>query len=188
MDKKGTFYYNTEHEAGQATSIAFQVFDATRSQGRIRLRGGDFSNIWSSSLTTALLLQERWSILHNTSVTKQWTKIWPYIANGVFRIVQNHSEKSYFCRFWGGLPMSNPSTSPWTAWPDGAGRWDNRMAAQHLPRDLVRPSSSFNNSLKRREGDRPPLGSASARPGFEPNQFYWRALYHTARFSPGVGK
>jgi len=24
------------------------------------------------------------------------------------------------------------------------------MAAQHLPRDLVRPSSGFNNSLKRR--------------------------------------
>jgi len=33
-------------------------------------------------------------------------------------------------------PMSNPSTSPWTARPDGSGRWDNRMAAQHLPRYL----------------------------------------------------
>ena len=42
-------------------------------------------------------------------------------------------------------PMSNPSTSLWTAWPDGSGRWDNRMAAQHLPRDLVRPSSGLNN-------------------------------------------
>ena len=29
--------------------------------------------------------------------------------------------------------MSNPPTSSWTAWPDGSGRWDNRMAAQHLP-------------------------------------------------------
>ena len=38
-------------------------------------------------------------------------------------------------------PMSNPSISSWTAWPDGSGRWDNRMAAQHLPRDLMRPSS-----------------------------------------------
>jgi len=38
-------------------------------------------------------------------------------------------------------PMSNPSTSSWTAWPGGSGRWDNWMAAQHLPRDLVRPSS-----------------------------------------------
>ena len=38
-------------------------------------------------------------------------------------------------------PMSNPSTSSWTARPDGFGRWDNRMAAQHLPRDLKRPSS-----------------------------------------------
>ena len=45
-------------------------------------------------------------------------------------------------------PMSNPSTSPWTAWPDGSGRWDSWMAAQHLPRDLARPSSVFNNSLK----------------------------------------
>ena len=46
-------------------------------------------------------------------------------------------------------PMSYPSTSPRTAWPDGAGRWDNWMGAQHLFRDLVRPSSGFNNSLKR---------------------------------------
>jgi len=37
--------------------------------------------------------------------------------------------------------MSNSSTSPWTAWPDGTGRWNNRMSAQHLPPTLVRPSS-----------------------------------------------
>jgi len=42
-------------------------------------------------------------------------------------------------------PMSNPSTSSWTARPDGSGRWNNRMAAQHLPRDLVRSNSGFNN-------------------------------------------
>ena len=30
---------------------------------------------------------------------------------------------------------------PWTEWLDGSGRWYNRMFAQHLPRDLVRPSS-----------------------------------------------
>jgi len=48
------------------------------------------------------------------------------------------------------LTPTNPSTSPWTAWPDGSGRWDNRMAAQHLSRDLVRPSSGVNNWLKRR--------------------------------------
>ena len=29
----------------------------------------------------------------------------------------------------------------WNAWPDGSGRWDNRMAAQHLPWGLVRPTS-----------------------------------------------
>ena len=46
-------------------------------------------------------------------------------------------------------PMSNPSTSSLTAWPDGFRQWDNRMAAQHLPRDLVRPSCGLKNSLKR---------------------------------------
>jgi len=45
-------------------------------------------------------------------------------------------------------PLSTPSTSPWTAWPDGAGQWDSWMAAQHLPRGIVRPSNGFNNSLK----------------------------------------
>ena len=30
---------------------------------------------------------------------------------------------------------------PWTAKPDGSGWRDNRLAAQHLPRDLVRPSN-----------------------------------------------
>jgi len=40
------------------------------------------------------------------------------------------------------LPVINPSTSSsWTARPDGSGRWNNRMAGQHLPRDLVRPIS-----------------------------------------------
>jgi len=34
------------------------------------------------------------------------------------------------------LLLSDPSTSPRTTRPDGSGRWDNRMAAQHLPRYL----------------------------------------------------
>ena len=35
-------------------------------------------------------------------------------------------------------PMSNPSSiSSWTARPDGSGRWNNRMAAQRLPRYLL---------------------------------------------------
>jgi len=41
------------------------------------------------------------------------------------------------------LPMSNPLTSPWIARQDGSGWWDNRLAAEHLPRDLVRPSSGL---------------------------------------------
>jgi len=31
-------------------------------------------------------------MLRNTAVTKQRTAKWPYIANAVFRIVQNHGE------------------------------------------------------------------------------------------------
>ena len=37
-------------------------------------------------------------------------------------------------------PKSNPTTYSWKARPDGSGRWDTRMATQHLTRDLVRPS------------------------------------------------
>jgi len=33
-------------------------------------------------------------------------------------------------------PMSNPSTSPQTTWPDGFRRWNNRMATRHLSRHL----------------------------------------------------
>jgi len=39
---------------------------------------------------------------------------------------------------------------PRTTQTDGSGWWDNRMAAQHLSRDLVRPSSGLKTSLKRR--------------------------------------
>ena len=35
----------------------------------------------------------------------------------------------------------HPSTSPGTTWPDSSGRWDNRMAAQHLPHNLAQQSS-----------------------------------------------
>ena len=46
-------------------------------------------------------------------------------------------------------PLTNTSTSSWTAWSDGSGRWVYRMAAQHLPRDRVRPSSGYKNWPKR---------------------------------------
>ena len=43
---------------------------------------------------------------------------------------------------WPCCPLvPNPSTFSLSAQPDGSGRWDNRMAAQHLPRDIVQPSS-----------------------------------------------
>jgi len=38
-------------------------------------------------------------MLHCTAVTKQCTAKWPYVANVVLRIVQNHEDKSYFRRF-----------------------------------------------------------------------------------------
>ena len=31
-------------------------------------------------------------MFHNTAVTKQWTAKWPFIADVVIRIVQNHGE------------------------------------------------------------------------------------------------
>jgi len=45
-------------------------------------------------------------------------------------------------------PVYNPLTS-WNAWPDGSGWWDNGMGAQHLPQDLMWPSSGLKNLLKR---------------------------------------
>ena len=39
--------------------------------------------------------------------------------------------------------MSKPSTSSWTARPDGSEWWDKRMASQYLPRDLVLSSSGL---------------------------------------------
>ena len=53
----------------------------------VRFVGGVLNSIWQSSLITASLLYKRWSILHNTHVTKQWTTQWPYIANAIFRII-----------------------------------------------------------------------------------------------------
>jgi len=47
---------------------------------------------------------------HDTAVTKQCTAKWPYIANAVFRIVQNNGEFSYFGRFqgWQSSPLDTP--------------------------------------------------------------------------------
>ena len=51
---------------------------------------GYFSCIWWSTLITGSLLWERWSVLHNTAVTRQLTPKWPHIVNPVFRIVQTY--------------------------------------------------------------------------------------------------
>ena len=51
-------------------------------------------------------------------------------------------------------PMSSPSTSPWTARPDDSGWWCNRLAAQHLPRNLVREAVDCNFSRSKEEKGR----------------------------------
>jgi len=38
--------------------------------------------------------------------------------------------------------MPNPSTSPWTARPDGSGWWDNWMAAKRLPQWIITTHSN----------------------------------------------
>ena len=45
-------------------------------------------------------------------------------------------------------PIHRP---PWSAWPDGSGRWDNRMAVQHLPRDLVRLSNGYEELTQKKK-------------------------------------
>jgi len=51
----------------------------------------------------------KYSLLHDTAVTKQWTAKYPYIANAVFRIVHSHGGKSYFRRF---LESPPPGSAP----------------------------------------------------------------------------
>ena len=51
-----------------------------------------------------------------------------------------------FCGLWVWCRRTNhrpfcPPMSPWTVQPDSSERWDNRIAAQHLPWDLMRPNS-----------------------------------------------
>jgi len=51
-------------------------------------------------------------MLYNTAVIKNWTAKWPYIANAVSRIVQNHGEQSSFRRFWGVCGHNHPLDLP----------------------------------------------------------------------------
>ena len=49
------------------------------------------------------------------------------------------------------LSLSNLSTSTWSAWPDGSGRWDNQMSAQHLPRDILRLRSGLQELAQKKK-------------------------------------
>jgi len=58
-----------------------------------KVRGGAISVIFGSQVS----LRVHWCksevyFTHSIAVTKQWTAKWPYIANAVFRVVQNHGE------------------------------------------------------------------------------------------------
>ena len=64
-------------------------------------------------------------------------------TNGVWPLVRPVSVAQKNKRWPCCPPMSNPSTSPWTAQPDSFWWWDNWLAPQHLPQDLVWPSSSL---------------------------------------------
>jgi len=70
-------------------------------QGRIQpvsIGGGDFSDIWQSSLITGSLLWKRWSILSNTVVMKQCKQKALY-CECCFTSCTKSWCKSYFCRF-----------------------------------------------------------------------------------------
>jgi len=67
-------------------------------------------------------------------------------------------------------PMSNPSTSPWTAWLDGSRRWDNRLAAQHLSRDLLRPR------IRSKYEERFALNTTSLKQMKQNKLWYWPKL------------
>jgi len=82
-------------------------------------------------------------------------------------------------------PMSNPSNSPWTAWPDGSGRWDNRIAAQHLPRDQTRPNSGLKNYVAQKQ-----MGVWNGFSWVCPKvciaKFFWAYLPHGQIIEPGA--
>jgi len=71
----------------------------------------------------------------NVSALACTNSVWPPLRP--VSVVQKNKQ-------WPCCPrMSNPSTSPWTARRDSSGWWDNWMAVQHLPWDLVRPRSGL---------------------------------------------
>ena len=61
--------------------------------------GGTISVIIGSQVSLRVQYFKRDEV-HFTAfaVTKQWKAKWPFIANAVFRFVQNDGEKSYICR------------------------------------------------------------------------------------------
>ena len=63
----------------------------------------------------------------------------PACTNGVWRPLRPVSVAQKNKAFDMSSSHGNPSTSPRAARPDRSGRWNNRMAAQHLPRNLARP-------------------------------------------------
>jgi len=56
--------------------------------------GGGFSILGSKSHNGFATVREM-KYIHYTTVCKQWTTGWPYVANAVFRMVKNHGERNF---------------------------------------------------------------------------------------------
>jgi len=62
-------------------------------------RGGAISVIFGNQVLLRVHYRKRDEVFFTTLLWQKMDGKWPYIANGVFRIVQNHGEKNYFRRF-----------------------------------------------------------------------------------------
>jgi len=94
------------------TSNCFHNFNAKSSdQGRIHIYlGGRFQQYSAVKAHYAFTTVREMKYTSQHCCDKKWTANWPYIANAVFRIVQNHGERSCFRRFYGG--RSRPLDPP----------------------------------------------------------------------------
>jgi len=106
------------------TSNCFHNFNAKgSSQGKIQpvILGGTISAILGSQGSLCVHYCKGDEVYFTTVLcTKQWTVNWPYIGNAVFRIVQNHGERSCIRRFFvGRSPQSPPpGSAPGSSLPE----------------------------------------------------------------------
>jgi len=74
------------------------------------------------------------AILRNVELKQE---LYLCLSNYLLLTQTGHGPSCAFC-------MWRRRTDRWPhLWPDGSGRWDNRMAAQNLSRDVLSPSSGL---------------------------------------------